>query len=55
MGQKFGVDPRTGQVVDGKLYLNLNRSVLADFNKDRDSYIRQADSTWPDIENSAAA
>lgn len=55
MGQLFDVAPQTGQVIDGKLYLNLNRKILADFNKDTASYIRQADSKWPDVKQQAAA
>lgn len=49
MGQLFDVDPETGQVLDGKLYLNLNQDILTDFNKDAPGYIRQADEQWPTI------
>ena len=54
MGQLFDVDPKTGQVIDGKLYVNLNRKILADFNKNVKSYIEQADKKWPDVCKTAA-
>lgn len=53
MGQLFDIDPETGQVLDGKLYLNLNQDILTDFNKDAPGYIRQADEQWPTIATAA--
>lgn len=55
MGQLFDVDPKTGQVIDGKLYVNLNRKILADFSKDARGYIEEAERNWPDVIRKAAA
>jgi len=55
MGQLFDIDPKTGQVIDGKLYVNLNRKILADFNKDTKGYIEEAEKNWPDVVRKAAA
>ena len=55
MGQLFDVDPKTGQVIDGKLYVNLNRKILADFNKDAKGYIAEAEKNWPDVIRKVAA
>ena len=48
-GKLFDIDPKTGQVIGGKLYVNLNAQVLADFNKDTAGYIRTADGNWPGL------
>src|SRR5579871_202868 len=42
-GEKVDVDPETGEVVNGKLYLNHNRSVLDIFNKDPSGTITNAE------------
>lgn len=55
MGQLFDVDPKTGQVIDGKLYVNLNRKILADFKKDAKGYIEEAEKNWPGVAQKAAA
>lgn len=55
MGQLFDVDPRTGQVIDDKLYLNLNRKILSEFNQDARSYINQANDNWPAVAQTVAA
>lgn len=49
MGQRFDVDPKTGQVIDGKLYLNLNHKILAEFNQDAPGFIQRADEKWPEV------
>lgn len=36
-------------IVDGKLYLNYNKSIQNKWNKDRSGFIRDADKHWPDI------
>ena len=54
-GQLFGIDPETGQVIDGKLYVDLNRSVLVDFNTDVNGSTEKADKNWPTVTQSAAA
>ena len=46
-------DPETGEVVNGKLYLNYNQKALNLFNKDQPSTITKADSNWPTIKDKA--
>ncbi|MEL7545895.1 MAG: YHS domain-containing (seleno)protein [Pseudomonadota bacterium] len=36
-------------IVDGKLYLNYNRSVQEDWNADRSGFIESADANWPTV------
>lgn len=40
-------DPEVFEVVDGKLYLNLNRRLQKNWLKDQAFYITNADSVWP--------
>jgi uncharacterized membrane protein YkgB/YHS domain-containing protein len=51
VGQLFDVDPRTGQVIDGKLYVNLNKKILGEFNKDPRGHIDKADANWPGLQS----
>lgn len=50
-GYKVDVDPGAFSIVDGKLYLNLNRNVQSRFETDIPGFIRSADHNWPIIEN----
>ncbi|MBM3357063.1 MAG: YHS domain protein [Betaproteobacteria bacterium] len=43
------IDPNAWSVVDGKLYLNLNRDIQARWNKDIPGYIKKADANWPRV------
>ena len=52
-GEKVDVDPETGQVVNGKLYLNYNAQALAEFNKDRSGTITHAQQNWPAVQKKA--
>lgn len=36
-------------IVDGKLYLNYNKSVQNKWNADRSGFIKKADALWPDV------
>lgn len=38
-------------IVDGKLYLNYNKSIQEKWNADRSGFIERADVTWPEINN----
>lgn len=49
LGKKFDGDPRFWKVVDGKLYLNLNRDIQAKWSGDIAGNIKKADATWPTI------
>ena len=42
-------DPTVSRVVDGKLYLNVNRSIAARWEQDIPGLIRAADANWPKI------
>jgi YHS domain-containing protein len=50
-GEKVDVDPKTGEVVKGKLYLNNNQHALDIFDKDRSGTITKAKSNWPTVKD----
>lgn len=52
-GEKVDVDPETGQVVNGKLYLNNSQHALDIFNKDPTGTITKADGNWPAVKDKA--
>jgi YHS domain-containing protein len=52
-GEKVDVDPETGKVVNGKLYLNNSQRALDIFNKDQTSTITKAESNWPAVKDKA--
>ena len=49
VGRKFDGDPHAWRIVDGKLYLNLNKTVQSQWLKDPHGYIRGAEHNWPII------
>jgi len=51
VGKKFIADPTVWEIVDGKLYLNLDNGIKADWAKDIPGYIAKADKNWMKIEN----
>ena len=51
VGKKFFADPHRWKIVDGRLYLNLDRDIQDKWNQDIPGYIAKADSNWKDIEN----
>ena len=55
MGRKFDGDPNAWAVVDGKLYLNLNKNVQARWKEDVPGFIRGAENNWPLIRSVADA
>lgn len=50
MGRKFGADPQAWRIVDGKLYLNLNKEIQKRWVADIPGFIRGADHNWDIIE-----
>ena len=48
-GYAVGIDPAAWKIVDGKLYLNYDRDVQAEWVKDIPGYIAKADANWPKI------
>lgn len=45
-GYTADTDPQTGQVVDGKLYLNYNPEVATKWNQDNGKFIADGDKNW---------
>ena len=48
-GYAVKVDPTAWKIVDGKLYLNYDHDVQAEWSKDAAGYIRKADVHWPKV------
>ena len=55
MGKKFDIDPGSWRVVDGKLYFNLNPSILEKWSADAKGYITKSEKNWPQIRGKAAS
>ncbi len=51
--RKFGADPEAWKVVDGKLYLNLNKKVQKIWLEDVPGNIESAEEIWPEIEGAS--
>ena len=49
-GETASAEPELWTIHDGKLYLNYNRSINAQWRDNMESFIEQADSNWPTIE-----
>jgi YHS domain-containing protein len=54
LGKKFDGDPRYWKIVDGRLYLNLNGDIQAEWSKDISGNIPKADANWARIRGAAA-
>jgi YHS domain-containing protein len=48
-GYKAPIEPEAWTVVDGKLYLNYNRSVRSKWSGDIPGFIRKGDANWPTV------
>ncbi|MBX9664972.1 YHS domain-containing (seleno)protein [Novosphingobium sp.] len=53
-GEKVDADPRTGRVVNGKLYVNYSADVQKLFDKDVAGTISRAEENWPKVKDKAA-
>lgn len=51
VGKKFHVDPTVFEVVDGKLYLNLNKEIQEKWNSDKANNIKIAHQKWDSIKS----
>ena len=51
VGKKFVGDPEVWEVVDGKLYLNLDNKIKGIWAKDISGHIKTADKKWTMIKN----
>jgi YHS domain-containing protein len=50
-GEKVDIDPETGKVVKGKLYLNNSPKVAETFDKDQQGTISRAEHNWPTVKD----
>ena len=55
MGRKFDGDPNAWAIVDGKLYLNLNKNIQARWKENVPGFVRGANNNWPLIRSIADA
>lgn len=55
VGKKFVSDPEAWKIVDGRLYLNLDKNIQKDWLKDVPGRIKKANANWPNIVNKAPA
>ena len=55
MGKKFETDPNAWKIEDGKLYLNLDKSVQKRWLEDTQGFIQDANDNWPEIKTVDAA
>lgn len=53
--RKFSADPQAWRVVDGKLYLNLNKNVQKIWLEDVPGNIETAQQVWPEIKSTSDA
>ena len=53
VGKKFDGDPEYHAVIDGKLYVFLNKEIYQAFNKDRAGTIKNASYKWKEIRSTA--
>ncbi|MBX9925982.1 MAG: hypothetical protein K2Y05_06460 [Hyphomicrobiaceae bacterium] len=51
VGAKFDADPNIWKIVDGRLYLNLDKGIAEAFAKDVPGAIKKAEANWPGLEN----
>ena len=54
-GYKVDGDPAVWKIVDGKLYLNIDKSIGRTFSADPTRYIRQAERKWPGMRDKTPA
>jgi YHS domain-containing protein len=47
--KKFWGDPQVWEIVDGTLYLNLDKSIQQKWDEDKPGYIKKADGNWDAI------
>ena len=55
VGKKFVADPEAWKVLNGKLYLNLDKTIQSKWEKDIPGYIKKADANWSNIKDKAPA
>jgi len=55
VGKKFSADPEIWEIVDGKLYLNLDNSIKKLWIKDITGNVKKADKQWASIKDKSPA
>lgn len=55
IGKKFVADPEVWKVLDGKLYLNLDKTIQSKWEKDIPGHIKKADANWSNIKDKVPA
>lgn len=53
VGKKFVADPEVWKIVDGRLYLNLDRDIQSKWKKDIPGYIKTGNQNWTEIRDKA--
>ncbi len=53
VGKKFVADPTVWRIVDGTLYVNLDRDIQRTWQKDIPGYIKKAERNWSKIKDKA--
>ena len=53
VGKKFVSDPEAWKIVQGKLYLNLDKDIQNKWAKDIPGYIKKSEANWKDIKDKA--
>ena len=53
VGKKFVANPEVWKIVDGTLYLNLDKEIQGKWNKDIPGYLKKADANWTEIQDKA--
>lgn len=48
-GYTAKIDPESWKIVDGKLYLNYNKKVQAEWEANQQEFIQQANQNWPQV------
>jgi len=55
VGKKFVSDPEAWKVVNGRLFLNLDKDIQRKWAKDIPGYIKQSEANWKDIKDIPAS
>ena len=53
VGKKFVSDPEAWKIVQGKLYLNLDKDIQSKWAKDIPGYIKKSEANWKKIKDKA--
>ncbi|NJK88892.1 MAG: YHS domain-containing protein [Myxococcales bacterium] len=55
VGKKFHADPTVYAIIDGRVYLNLNKDIQAKWESGRAEHLTKSEANWPKIRSRAAA